>query len=121
MNIYHKILELIDQHDSFAISAHVNPDGDSIGAQLALYSFLVDLNKYVRIFNTDPIPSNYHFLPFSEKIEQLDIKLETNVILAGDFNFYFNKTLEAEGGNPKTKIQSKRGVQKSMQRFRENL
>ena len=70
MNIYHKILELIDQHDSFAISAHVNPDGDSIGAQLALYSFLADLNKYVRIFNTDPIPPNYHFLPFSEKIEQ---------------------------------------------------
>ena len=52
MSIYHKILELIDRHDSFAISAHVNPDGDSIGAQLALYSFLADLNKYVRIFNS---------------------------------------------------------------------
>ena len=45
-------------------------------------------------------------MELSEKIEQLDIKLDTNVVLAGDFNFYFDKTLKAEGGNPKTKIQS---------------
>ena len=72
MNIYHKILDLINQHSSFAISAHVNPDGDSIGSQLAVYSFLTDLNKHVRIFNTDSIPSNYRFLPLSDKIEQPD-------------------------------------------------
>ena len=70
MDIYRKILDLIDQHSSFAISAHINPDGDSIGSQLAVYSFLTDLDKHVRIFNTDPIPPNYHFLPFYDKIEQ---------------------------------------------------
>ncbi|MAG83533.1 hypothetical protein CMK10_05195 [Candidatus Poribacteria bacterium] len=70
MDIYHKILDLIDQHSSFAISAHVNPDGDSIGSQLALYSFLANLDKHVRIFNTDPVPPNYHFLPFYDKVEQ---------------------------------------------------
>ena len=41
-----------------------------------------------------------------EKIEQLDINPDTKVVLAGDFNFYFNKELEAVGGNPKTKVQS---------------
>ena len=40
------------------------------------------------------------------KIEQLGIKPDTNVIIAGDFNFYFDKTLEAVGGNPRTKVQS---------------
>ena len=31
---------------------------------------------------------------------------ETNIVFAGDFNFYFDKELEASGGNPQTKLQS---------------
>ena len=41
-----------------------------------------------------------------DKIELLGIQPDTNVVLAGDFNFYFDKTLEAIGGNPTTKVQS---------------
>ena len=41
-----------------------------------------------------------------EKMEQLDIEPDTNVVFGGDFNFCFDKTLEADGGNPRTKLQS---------------
>ena len=37
---------------------------------------------------------------------RFEISHNTNIILAGDLNFYFDKTLEATGGNPHTKQQS---------------
>ena len=72
MDNYQAILGVFDQHDSFALSVHINPDGDAFGSQLALYSFLQDLGKQVRVFNTDVVPNNYHFLPFSDVIQGPD-------------------------------------------------
>ena len=72
MEDYQAILDVFDQHHCFALSVHINPDGDAFGSQLALYSFLLDLGKQVRVFNTDAVPDNYHFLPFSEVIQAPD-------------------------------------------------
>ncbi len=69
MEDYQAILDVFNQHHCFALSVHINPDGDAFGSQLALYSFLRDLGKQVRVFNTDAVPDNYHFLPFSEVIQ----------------------------------------------------
>ena len=68
MEDYQAILRVFDQHQSFALSTHVNPDGDALGSELALYSFLQDLGKQVEIFNTDAPPKNYSFLPFYDAI-----------------------------------------------------
>ena len=68
MEDYQAILQVFDQHQSFALSTHVNPDGDALGSELALYSFLKDLGKQVKIFNTDAAPQNYRFLPFYNAI-----------------------------------------------------
>lgn len=68
MKDYQEILQVFDQHQSFALSTHVNPDGDALGSELALYSFLKDLGKQVKIYNTDAAPKNYEFLPFSDAI-----------------------------------------------------
>lgn len=68
MEDYRAILRVFDQHQSFALSTHVNPDGDALGSELALYSFLKDLGKQVKIFNTDAAPRNYRFLPFYDAI-----------------------------------------------------
>ncbi len=72
MEDYQAILDVFDQHQSFALSVHINPDGDAVGSQLALYSFLDDLGKQVRVFNTDAVPGNYHFLPFNDVIQGPD-------------------------------------------------
>lgn len=65
-----ELIKLLWEGNSFLISSHVNPDGDSLGAQLALYSLLVEMGKEVRVVNTDPVPWLYDFLPFKEAIER---------------------------------------------------
>ena len=69
MESYQAILSVFECHRSFALSTHINPDGDAIGSELALYSFLQELGKEVQIFNADPAPLNYEFLPFCDAIQ----------------------------------------------------
>lgn len=69
MHKYRSLLALLDRYDNFALSTHINPDGDAIGSELSLYFFLTQLGKSVRIFNTDTVPTNYRFLPFWDSIE----------------------------------------------------
>ena len=66
---YGALLTLFDRYHSFALSTHINPDGDAIGSELSLYLFLTKLGKSVKIFNTDMVPTNYRFLPCWESIE----------------------------------------------------
>ena len=66
---YSALLTLFDRYHNFALSTHINPDGDAIGSELGLYLFLRKLGKSVKIFNTDTVPVNYRFLPFWDNIE----------------------------------------------------
>ena len=54
--------KLIDTHQRFVLTTHVNPDGDGLGSEMALYHYLKSLGKEVRIWNHNPIPENYAFL-----------------------------------------------------------
>jgi phosphoesterase RecJ-like protein len=65
-----EIAETLKREDGFLISTHVNPDGDALGSQLALYSALKDMGKSVKVVNLDPVPWIYRFLPFSEAVER---------------------------------------------------
>ncbi|MCD6505435.1 bifunctional oligoribonuclease/PAP phosphatase NrnA [Candidatus Poribacteria bacterium] len=65
-----EIADLLRRGDRFLISTHVNPDGDALGSQLALYSLLRDMGKSVDAVNTDPVPRIYRFLPFSGIIQR---------------------------------------------------
>jgi phosphoesterase RecJ-like protein len=83
------ILATIAEHKTFMISSHVNSDGDSIGSQLAFYSFLKELDKNAYIVNVDPVPVRYRFLPYSDilitqtefKNTILPDKIESAIIL----------------------------------------
>ena len=66
---YDALFTVFDQYHTFALSTHINPDGDAIGSELGLYLFLKKLGKSVKIFNTDVVPPNYRFLPFWDSIE----------------------------------------------------
>lgn len=50
------------------IVCHVNPDGDTIGCQLALGLALVIMGKKVILLSQDGVPSRFQFLPGSELI-----------------------------------------------------
>jgi phosphoesterase RecJ-like protein len=53
---------------SFMFVSHVKPDGDTLGAGLALGLALKALGKRVGYFNQDPVPRNLRFLPDAELV-----------------------------------------------------
>ena len=64
-----KIVAAIEKHRSFLLTSHINPDGDGIGSELALYHALKRLGKEVVIANKDALPADYDFLPGAEQIK----------------------------------------------------
>jgi phosphoesterase RecJ-like protein len=64
-----KIIEKILNSKTFLISAHINLEGDALGAELATYLLLKKLKKRVTICNNDRTPSIYRFLPSSGVIK----------------------------------------------------
>ncbi len=51
------------------IVSHINPDGDTLGCQLALGLALIHLDKKVTFGNADGCPTRFQFLPGSELIQ----------------------------------------------------
>ncbi|MFH1395434.1 MAG: bifunctional oligoribonuclease/PAP phosphatase NrnA [Candidatus Omnitrophota bacterium] len=61
-------IEALRNNDNFLITAHVNPEGDSIGSQIAVYYLLKSLKKKALIVNHDRVPDNLKFLAGAEVI-----------------------------------------------------
>jgi phosphoesterase RecJ-like protein len=53
---------LIGEAKRILISTHVQPDGDGLGTETALFHYLKRARKSVRIYNPDPLPKRYRFL-----------------------------------------------------------
>ena len=53
---------LIEDAKRILISTHVQPDGDGLGTEVALFHYLKRARKSVRIYNPDPLPKRYRFL-----------------------------------------------------------
>lgn len=64
-----EIIRTLEENTSWLILVHENPDGDTLGCGLALYSLGRRLGKTVRIAGKTPMPDGYHFLPFSDEYE----------------------------------------------------
>lgn len=62
------VAEVFRDRDDFLITSHVNPEGDSIGSQLAVFYMLKKLGKNAVMANHDPVPDNLKFLPGTELI-----------------------------------------------------
>ena len=58
-----EVLEAVSAGDSFLVTSHTSPDGDSIGSMLCVYHLLRALGKRdVLCVNEDPVPRNYQWL-----------------------------------------------------------
>jgi phosphoesterase RecJ-like protein len=53
---------------AFVMVSHVKPDGDTLGAGLALGLALRALEKRVEYFQQDPVPRNLRFLPDADRV-----------------------------------------------------
>ena len=67
-----RIVHAIRDRERFVLSSHARPDGDSIGAQLALAHALTRLGKTVRIVNRDAPPPSLESIPGAETIHVAD-------------------------------------------------
>lgn len=72
MEVPSEALDFIRRHERFLISSHVNPDGDGIGAAMALKWAVLKLGKEAEIVIDSPAPStfdyfeNYHWVKTPE-------------------------------------------------------
>ncbi len=66
---WHKAYELINNNKNFLILSHKNPDGDSVGSEIALSLALIKLGKRVYIYNSDPPPERYSKFPKASLIQ----------------------------------------------------
>jgi phosphoesterase RecJ-like protein len=63
------VAELL-RRPAFMMASHVKPDGDTLGAGLALGLALKQLGKRVGYFQQDPVPRNLRFLPDSQYVSR---------------------------------------------------
>ncbi|MCK4273132.1 bifunctional oligoribonuclease/PAP phosphatase NrnA, partial [bacterium] len=56
------VVAAIKKSRNVMICSHVDPDGDSIGSQMAMAGLLKYLGKQTAIVNRDPVPTKYKFL-----------------------------------------------------------
>ncbi|MGB2600877.1 MAG: bifunctional oligoribonuclease/PAP phosphatase NrnA [Candidatus Omnitrophota bacterium] len=57
-----KVIRELETRDNFLIMAHVNPEGDSIGSQIAIRHILKKWGKKAIIVDHDEVPENLKFL-----------------------------------------------------------
>lgn len=84
--------QLIEQHNTFLLTTHVNPDADALGSELALAHFLQKLGKQTTILNYNKTPDHLEWMDEQKEIihfeEGRDKEkiLQAEVILVVDTN-----------------------------------
>lgn len=69
-----KVCQSIKNNRSFLITAHCDPEGDSLGSQLAMVEILKQLGKKYVIVNPDKPPARYGFVKNIGLIKQVSDK-----------------------------------------------
>lgn len=67
-----RILKLVGDADRILITSHRDPDGDSVGSQLALAYLAEKYRKTCRIINQGELPRKYAFLDPGGRIESFE-------------------------------------------------
>jgi len=63
-----EVVAELRRRPAFVMVSHVKPDGDTLGAGLALGLALKKIGKRVHYFQQDPVPRNLRFLPGAEEV-----------------------------------------------------
>lgn len=68
--VFQKIKKTIESSKTTLVSAHEDPDGDTIGSMIALSLLLRNLGLQVTMYSPDPIPHIYAFLPNIDEVKR---------------------------------------------------
>ncbi len=92
-NRLEKILDFIKRSRTILITSHRDPDGDSVGSQLALLELVESRGKSCRIINQSDLPCKYKFLDPHGKVENLETVKDQKVVEAApDLVFVLDST-----------------------------
>lgn len=70
--MWRDIKKIIQSHQNFVLTTHLNPDGDGIGAACALTELLLQMGKKVRFVCDSPISGKFAFLDYHQTHEVYD-------------------------------------------------
>lgn len=68
MNTIKEIADFIKDNGSFLLATHINPEGDAIGSAVALSMAIEGIGKDTIVYDRDPVPPFYRFLPGHERL-----------------------------------------------------
>ena len=85
-----RVREALDSHREILLTAHVNPDGDALGSEMALFYFLRDRGKKVLVLNATPTPAIFRFLDPGGDVRVYEpgtpLPIKPDLVLALDLN-----------------------------------
>lgn len=84
---FSRIHDIINSHNSFLISTHINPDGDAIGSELAMYNYLKSIGKNATIINYSSTPENLLFIDPENTINIYNAEVDDDKIYNYDVIF----------------------------------
>ena len=84
-----ELQQLLNQKKNIVITAHTNPDGDAIGATMAMYHYLTKLGNKVDMMVPNKFPEYYSWLPDSDRIiiYEKEAKLAQKLLKEADIVF----------------------------------
>jgi phosphoesterase RecJ-like protein len=85
--LFEKCKQIIDENKNFVLTTHVNPDGDSIGSEVALATCLKKRGKRAVIINHSETPPNYTFLDPKNEIVHFNPALHSENVRGADAIF----------------------------------
>ena len=87
--LFDKLNQIIRSNQRFVITTHQLPDGDGLGGEIALASYLKAIGKECHMINSDPTPEKFSLVDPDSEIQVWDDKgtlPKTDVIFALDVN-----------------------------------
>ncbi len=93
----HELVKALDDAKHILIIAHVDPDADSMGSALAMYTHLLRLHKKVTLFcKTLKMDPSLKFLPFFEKVRS-SIPKDYDLAMSFDCGTYKRLGIDVNG------------------------
>ncbi|MEW5758225.1 MAG: bifunctional oligoribonuclease/PAP phosphatase NrnA [Candidatus Omnitrophota bacterium] len=78
------IIQVIKKEKKFFVVSHANPEGDALGASLAIAKLIRLFKKEVMVINEDAVSQEYKFLPGSSKITSIKKNYNFDVVIVVD-------------------------------------
>ena len=87
-----RLRPLLDAGKTAALTTHVTPDGDGIGAEICLHGYLQSRGLRSRILNTEPLAPRYQFLDPGGVVEVFDAARDEGFVRAADLIFMLDNS-----------------------------